>query len=84
MTWLPMRMLKPLTGPANMVAAEANTVVVERLDPEDTPVNHDSVWPSVSIDVHWDGKTAALSGCADRRVYCLGLYVSLNFFAPVT
>lgn len=69
MAWLLVAMLKPLTGPANMVAGEVNTVVVERLDPEAMPVNHDSVWPSVSIDVHWDGKTAALFGWADRRVY---------------
>lgn len=44
--------MKPLTGTANIVAGEVNTVVVERLDPEAMAVNHDSVWPLESIDVH--------------------------------
>lgn len=50
--WLLVGMLYPLTGTAKTVAAEVNTVVEERLVPETTPVSHDSVWPSVSIDVH--------------------------------
>lgn len=41
--WLLVAMLNPLTGPAKTVAGEVNTVVVERLDPETTPVSHDSV-----------------------------------------
>jgi hypothetical protein len=66
-------MLKPLTGTATIVAWEVNTVVDERLVPESMPVNHDSVWPSVSIDVHWDGKcspanTSPLFGRVDRKV----------------
>lgn len=60
--WLLVGMLYPLTGTANTVAAEVNTVVEERLVPETTPVSHDSVWPSVSIDVHWDGKSPPCFG----------------------
>lgn len=54
--------LKPLTGTANMVAAEVNTVVSEGLVPDAIPLNHDSVWPSESIDVHWEGKAPPLFG----------------------
>ncbi len=63
--------LKPLTGTANMVTEEENTVVVERLNPELMVDNHESVWPAESIDVHWDGKTPTLFGWADSRPNCL-------------
>lgn len=52
-----MAKLKPLTGTPNMVAADDSTVVVEAV-----PVVHDTVWPEMSLDVHWDGKYPPVAG----------------------
>lgn len=49
--WLAAAILKPLTGTANMVTGDVNTVVTETIVPESIPEYHDSVWPSVSLEV---------------------------------